>query len=481
MFVEAQQIPVYNQYFVNRSSLIPANVGYSGDVESFLTFRQSWIGIQGAPKTLAFNIQGPLNARMGLGFDILADKAGNFSQNFISAVYAYHQKISDKIDFSASLSPEFFHNQLDFSTVRSYGTQLDPMLQNTDKLVVNAFDIGLSFSMNGYGLNLGFAMPQTIGMRFKIGNNNSAFYRLKRHYFGYLSYLYTRGKYQIEPTAVLRATESAPLNYSLGFMLKYKNRLWTEIAYNADNSILLGLGLLSSSNLVIFYTYEYGIGGLSAASSGSHEISIGFLIKRTQHEKNETSVFNYLKYSKIENEEAKNEIADNPALAKKVAVLEKNINIEESERRDKDAQMQKQIDSLKSILSKANLGKNDKKTQWLERVVSQSITFGLLSDKIFSSSFSELDKYSKKLMRDPNLKVKILVYTDNTFSDKISKKLSEKRAKSVAKYFLSKPGIRPEQVEYEGMGSVDPIADNTTPEGREKNNRVEFLFNKKIF
>jgi outer membrane protein OmpA-like peptidoglycan-associated protein len=74
-----------------------------------------------------------------------------------------------------------------------------------------------------------------------------------------------------------------------------------------------------------------------------------------------------------------------------------------------------------------------------------------------------------------------MVYTDNLFSENTNLRLSERRAKSVAEYFLSKPGIKKDQVQYVGMGSENPIADNTTPEGREKNNRVEFMINKKVF
>ena len=51
-------------------------------------------------------------------------------------------------------------------------------------------------------------------------------------------------------------------------------------------------------------------------------------------------------------------------------------------------------------------------------------------------------------------------------------KLSTARAKSVAQYLVDK-GIPASRITYRGYGKRNPIASNATPEGREKNQRVE--------
>jgi OOP family OmpA-OmpF porin len=50
--------------------------------------------------------------------------------------------------------------------------------------------------------------------------------------------------------------------------------------------------------------------------------------------------------------------------------------------------------------------------------------------------------------------------------------LSEKRSKAVKKYLVSK-GVKVDKVIAEWFGQAVPIADNNTPEGRQKNRRVE--------
>ena len=50
-------------------------------------------------------------------------------------------------------------------------------------------------------------------------------------------------------------------------------------------------------------------------------------------------------------------------------------------------------------------------------------------------------------------------------------RISKKRADAVANYFISR-GIPKGRFIIEGLGSKNPIADNRTEEGREKNRRV---------
>lgn len=468
ILVIGQQLPTNNQFVINRSSLIPALSGFSGNIESFLTYRQSWIGIEGAPKLALFNINGAIDDKMGLAFTFMTEKAGNFTQNYILATYSYHLFFSETTCLSAGITPMYYRNQLDFSTINSYGTQLDPMLQNSDNLSLSAFDIGISLAFNMGNLNVGISVPQTIGLTLKYDNLNSNF-GMKRHYFAYSSYQFELSDWILEPIVNIRSTENSPVNYGGSLFVKYQNRIWSNIGYNANKSYMISAGVLSGNSLAISYSYEFGFSGIAASSIGTHEITIGFLIKPAQKFRRNATVFM----------PQESQIGTDPNLANKVATLDNSIN----QKIDQQQQnLQKQIDSLKQVIVNTPVIDTVDRTQhWLQRIVSQNITFGLMGDKIFSSSFSELDKYAKKLRTDNTLKIKVLVYTDNLFSEEVNKKLSQDRAKSVAYYLLSKPGIIPSQVEYEGMGDIDPIGDNTTPEGRERNNRVEFLFNKKIF
>ena len=69
-------------------------------------------------------------------------------------------------------------------------------------------------------------------------------------------------------------------------------------------------------------------------------------------------------------------------------------------------------------------------------------------------------------------KFEISGYTDNVGSENSNQVLSESRAIAVVNY-LVEHGIAPERLVAKGYGELNPIADNTTEEGRAKNRRTE--------
>jgi outer membrane protein OmpA-like peptidoglycan-associated protein len=63
-------------------------------------------------------------------------------------------------------------------------------------------------------------------------------------------------------------------------------------------------------------------------------------------------------------------------------------------------------------------------------------------------------------------------YTDDIGSDEYNMRLSELRAKEVAK-ILIESGVDPKRVSYVGYGKSKPKVPNTSEENRAKNRRVE--------
>lgn len=86
--------------------------------------------------------------------------------------------------------------------------------------------------------------------------------------------------------------------------------------------------------------------------------------------------------------------------------------------------------------------------------------------------YSDLDQVAKVLKQNPGLKVEIQGHTDNIGSKRYNYPLSLRRAKSVANYLI-RHGVDPNRIETEGYWFSRPVAPNATPEGRQKNRRVE--------
>jgi len=112
----------------------------------------------------------------------------------------------------------------------------------------------------------------------------------------------------------------------------------------------------------------------------------------------------------------------------------------------------------------------------------EGIKFSLSSDVLFPTNSSylaekakiELNKLIKILLQQKDKKIRVDGHTDATGEEKYNIWLSEKRAASVQK-FLEDGGVSTGRINTKGWGPSKPISDNKTPDGRQKNRRVEII------
>ena len=83
------------------------------------------------------------------------------------------------------------------------------------------------------------------------------------------------------------------------------------------------------------------------------------------------------------------------------------------------------------------------------------------------------------LASHPSLRLQVEGYTDNVGRDEYNQLLSEHRAGSVRDY-LTKSGIASDSVTAKGYGKTQPVASNTTSNGRQLNRRVELVISGEI-
>lgn len=106
-------------------------------------------------------------------------------------------------------------------------------------------------------------------------------------------------------------------------------------------------------------------------------------------------------------------------------------------------------------------------------IVGSAILFAFDSDNLSGGASSILDKIVELLQENKRVKLEIGGHTDSTGPDGYNISLSNRRARSVLKYF-EKKGLKSSRFEVKGFGESKPIASNDTAEGRSKNRRVEF-------
>ena len=102
----------------------------------------------------------------------------------------------------------------------------------------------------------------------------------------------------------------------------------------------------------------------------------------------------------------------------------------------------------------------------------KNLNFKTAKYNIEEKYFQELDNLKSLLVNENEIKIEIAGHTDNNGSELANQLLSENRAKSVKSY-LVKNGIDKLRINCVGYGEKQPIANNNSKQGREKNRRIE--------
>ncbi len=86
---------------------------------------------------------------------------------------------------------------------------------------------------------------------------------------------------------------------------------------------------------------------------------------------------------------------------------------------------------------------------------------------------AQLDEIALKMQQNPQLRARLTGYTDDQGSESANETVGMKRAEAVKDYLVKQHKIDANRIETKSAGESNPIADNSTDEGRKQNRRVE--------
>jgi outer membrane protein OmpA-like peptidoglycan-associated protein len=104
--------------------------------------------------------------------------------------------------------------------------------------------------------------------------------------------------------------------------------------------------------------------------------------------------------------------------------------------------------------------------------IPSDISFAVGSSAITSNFAPVLTQFATSLNQNPVTTVTIIGHTDSSGSDAINNPLSVNRANAARDYLVAR-GVAFQRIATDGRGSREPIASNSTEQGRAKNRRVE--------
>lgn len=108
------------------------------------------------------------------------------------------------------------------------------------------------------------------------------------------------------------------------------------------------------------------------------------------------------------------------------------------------------------------------------KIICNGIRFDVNKASLKPESMGPINKIYQLLKKQPNLNFSVEGHTDSDGDDTSNKRLSESRAKVVMEKLIQM-GISSSRLSYAGFGESKPLDNNSTPEGKANNRRVEFV------
>jgi len=108
------------------------------------------------------------------------------------------------------------------------------------------------------------------------------------------------------------------------------------------------------------------------------------------------------------------------------------------------------------------------------KIIVNGIKFDVNKATLKPESMGPINRIYKLMKKQPDLKFSVEGHTDSDGSDAANLKLSKARAKTVMDRLIAL-GIAKSRLKYTGYGESKPIDNNSTPEGKANNRRVEFV------
>lgn len=109
------------------------------------------------------------------------------------------------------------------------------------------------------------------------------------------------------------------------------------------------------------------------------------------------------------------------------------------------------------------------------KLITYGIYFDVNKDVVKPESYGTLKEIAAVLNENPDVKVKIVGYTDSDGADAANLDLSKRRGASVKNELVKSFSIDASRLESDGMGEGQPVAPNDTPANKALNRRVEFI------
>ncbi len=294
------QDPTFSQFYSNPLYLNPALAGTGECSRVLFNYRNQWPSMPGNFITYSASADHYINALSGgIGVIITSDNAGKGIMNTtrLSAIYAYHLKLSYDINLNAGFNATF-HQQKIKSNDLIYRDMIDPVSGeinpgNTGEVPIDNstvttpdFSLGLALGIREKYF-VGFAADHVAqpALNYYENSDNNLLYRKYTVHagarFDLSSNDFTRSGAGIvlSPNILYQQQQNArQINAGLYFEKSpLITGMWYRHTFDNPDGVIFLLGI-KQKRFKFGYSYDMTLSKLKGATGGAHEVSLAILV-----------------------------------------------------------------------------------------------------------------------------------------------------------------------------------------------------------
>lgn len=291
---QAQQTVQFSQYMFNGLALNPAYAGYKEDWTLNLASRIQWVGIQDAPQTGTFSVDGLTNStdkNMGIGLLMTFDRLGPESTTSIYANYAYRLRLdgedTKRLCFGIGIGGEQYSiNGAKFSAT-DVGDGIIPL--GTESKINPDVRAGVYYYSPSFYAGLSaFNLLSAAGI---ASIDNLTVVQQVRTFYATTGAMFPLSEHvDVKPSLMLKSDFKGPLNFDLTSYLVFAKKVWIGASYRSGVAVWNQANLQNvednndavsaiaqfylSENFRIGYAFDFTTSKLANYQNGTHELSL---------------------------------------------------------------------------------------------------------------------------------------------------------------------------------------------------------------
>lgn len=296
----AQNDPQFVQYWAVPTFYNPAYLGQKDFVRIRLGANLQWLGIKRAPQSYIVTADMPVKLgkkqRMGVGVTGMMESIGLYGNTWVSAQASYQFRVLKGV-LSVGIQPAYYNTKFKGSEVYipegdDYHQPDDEALPKED-VAGQAFDLSAGISYTHKYFSVGISALHILEPKIELSEDNasdtettqfSATVPRQMYFMADGNIPIKNSLFSLQPSLLVRTDFS---NFSAEVTLRstFKQFISFGLGYRWKDALSAMIGA-EFKNFFLGYAYSYPLSPLNRASSGSHEIVAGYMVKLNFGDKN---------------------------------------------------------------------------------------------------------------------------------------------------------------------------------------------------